>query len=493
MRLKTRYLGLAAGRPVATLDKKTAEILSVYVSERVRIRNKHSIVAVVDIAEQIIKRDEVALSAEAMEILNVKEGSYVEVTAESPPITTEYILEKLDGKELDVNKINTLAGDIMHNALTEAELAFFVSGVYIHGMSDEEIANMVKAMVRLGTRLDLKGEIYDKHCIGGIAGNRTTPIIISICASLGLKIPKTSSRAITSAAGTADVIETIAKVDFSVNEIKKIINKTGACMVWGGSLGLAPIDDKIIQIERHLSIDPKSQLIASILAKKMSIGSKGILIDIPYGNSAKIRTKKEAKKLGNRFKKVADMLNLKLEFEITDGSQPIGNGIGPVLEIRDILKVLMQEDNRPIDLEKRAVLLAGKILEMSGKVKKGIGAKTAMEILRSGKAYNKFKEIIEAQGGTLRDVNKKLRTAEFALDIISSKHGKVREIDNRKIALIARNAGCPADKSSGVYLYKHVNDKIDKGEKIITIYSGSLSELNSAKKTYEDINPILIS
>ena len=493
MELKVKFLGFSAGRPVAILNRKTAEVLSVYVNERVRIRNKHSIVAIVDITEKIVNENEVALSKEIIDILKIKEGSSIKVTTEPQPITTMYISEKLEGKELDDKKMKMIIGDIVHNTLTEVEVAFFVAGIYMHDMSYAETYNMIKAMVEFGKRLEISGEVYNKHCIGGIAGNRTTPIVIPICSSLGLKIPKTSSRAITSAAGTADVIETLANVEFPTEQIKKIINKTNGCMVWGGALGLAPADDKIIQIERHLSLDPRSQLIASILAKKMAINSKGILIDIPFGKSAKVKTKKEALGLGKRFKKLANMLRLKLEFLITDGSQPIGNGIGPILEMRDILKVLLQEEDRPIDLENRAVLLAGKILEMAGKAKKGEGMKIAYQELKSGKAHKKFKEIIEAQGGNFTDLDIKLKKAKFSSDIISSKNGKIKEIDNKKISLIAKTAGCPADKSSGVYLYKHVGDKIRKGEKIITIYSGSSSELDYAKKAYEDTIPIFIS
>lgn len=483
MRLKVIPLKFAAGHPIAILHQHTAQILSVYVSERVRIRKKHSIVAVVDIAEGILKEDEIALSSEAIKSLNIKQGDAVEVTEEIPPRTTHFILEKLQGKELSYEKLLMLSGDIVHNTLTEAELAFFVSGVYIHGMSNNEVANMIRAMVKFGKKLSIN-DSYDKHCIGGIAGNRTTPIVVSICAAAGVKMPKTSSRAITSAAGTADAMECLTNVEFSTDRIKNIIDKTGACLVWGGALGLAPADDKIIKVERHLALDPKSQLIASILAKKLAIGSRGILIDIPYGFSAKVKTRREARKLARRFKKVAKMLNLRLKVALTDGSQPIGNGIGPVLEARDVLKVLRQEPDRPLDLEKKSLFLSSVILKMAGK------KESAEEILKSRKAYGKFKEIIEAQGGSLNDTYMRLQLGKFSYDVKSEKHGNVISINNKKIASIARAAGCPADKASGVYLHKHVNGEVSPGDKLLTIYSNTKEELVYARKLYGEIRPV---
>ncbi len=484
MNLKVKSLKLVAGRPVAFLHKNTAKLLSVFVGERIRIRRKHSIVAITDIVEGMLKEDEIALSDEVIKAMRLMEGQAVDVTAEPQPKTTHYILEKLQGKELNYNKLFALIGDIVHNALTEAELAYFISGVYVHGMTDAEIADMIRAMVEFGKKLNLK-DTYDKHCIGGIAGNRTTPIVVSICAAAGIKMAKTSSRAITSAAGTADVVEVLANVEFNAKQIKKIVNKTNACLVWGGSLGLAPADDKLIQVERLLSLDPKSQLIASILAKKLAIGSRGVLIDIPFGNSAKAKTRKEAKSLGKKFKRISKMLGLKLEIALTDGSQPIGNGIGPVLEARDLLKVLKQDKDRPKDLEIKSLYLASSILKMAGM------SESAEEILKSGKAYKKFNEIIEAQGGSLKNIEKTLPKAKFSVDILAEKSGKIIEINNKKISSVAKMAGCPADKSSGLFLYKHVRDSINQGEKLATIYSGTKEEAEQSKRLFCEIRPYI--
>jgi putative thymidine phosphorylase len=485
MLLKVKSLNLSTGRPVAILHKRTARSLAIYAGDRIRIKNRHTIVAIVDLARGILKENQIALSEEVLTALNISEGYAVEISVEPPPKTTSYIIEKLHGKELDFEKLFALVGDIVHNTLTEAEIAYFVSGVYIHGMTDKEIANLTKAMVLFGKKLNIKGEIYDKHGVGGVAGNRTTPLIVAICAAAGVKMPKTSSRAITSAAGTADTVETLAKVEFSVDEIKRIVEKTNGCMVWGGALGLAPADDKIIQVERLLSLDPEAQLIASILAKKISVCPKGVLLDISYGKSAKAKTKADAEKLARRFEKISRMLRLHIKAIVTDGSQPVGNGIGPSLEMIDILKILKQEKDRPLDLEKKSVYMASLILGMAGKKNPEIIAK---EILKSGKAYEKFKEIIEAQGGKI----KVLEPAKFSFPVKAAKKGKVVEIDNRKISAVARSAGCPADKASGIYLNVHLNDKVVKNQLLMTVYAETADKLKFAKEIYSRMQPLMI-
>lgn len=353
----------------------------------------------------------------------------------------------------------------------------------------KETIFLIEAILKTGEILKFKKRyVVDKHSVGGVPGNRTTPIVVPICAAAGLLMPKNSSRAITSAAGTADVIETIANVEFNMKELKKIINKTGACMVWGGSLKIVPADNKIIKVEKILNIDPESQLIASIMSKKLSVGSKYIVIDIPYGKTAKL-SKKRAEALKSKFYYLGKYFHKKIRCLVTDGSQPIGNGIGPALELIDVIKILDPKQTGPKDLENKALLQAGTLLEMTGKAKKGNGIKLAEEILLSGKAYEKFKEIIKAQGGNL----KKIKLGDFKEYIHSKKRGKVREINNKLISSLAKLAGCPLDKYSGIYLHKHVGDKVRKGEKIITIYCESKHRLNEAAAFAHSKSPFVIN
>ena len=331
MILRVKALHLIAGRPIAIVHEDTAKWLNLHVGERVRIRRydkKQEIVAPIDIAGggTILDREEIALSQEITQELNLRSKEIVEINPALRPLSIDYIKKKLRGEVLTFTEIFSIVSDIVNNKLTEAEVAYFVSGVYLKGMNLDEITSLTKSMVKTGHQLDFhKKMVIDKHSIGGIEGNRTTPIVVSIIAAaidelrLNAIVPKTSSRAITSAAGTADVIETIAKVEFNIDEIRNIINKTNACLVWGGSLGLAPADDKIIQVERLLSLDPEAQLIASILSKKLAVNATHVLLDISYGRGAKMPNIATAKKLKEKFEKVATNLNLALKVTLTDG------------------------------------------------------------------------------------------------------------------------------------------------------------------------------
>ena len=483
MKLKIKKLKFLTGRPVCIVHEKTANKLSVHVGERVSIKgNKNKqIISVVDTVSDILKPSEIAVSEEIIKKLNLKPGQKVKVELTEHPHSIELIKKKLKGKSLSRKEIKEIVTNIANNSLTEVEVAFFVSAIYEEGMNLNEVKYLIQAMIETGNSIKLKGKVVDKHSVGG-GGNRTTPIIVSICAASGLTMPKTSSRAITSAAGTADVIETIANVDFSVEEIKKIIKKTKACFVWGGSLGLAPVDDKIIKIENIVTIDSPSQLLVSILSKKISVGSKYILIDIPYGKSSKIPTRKKAEELKNKFLKLAKAFYLRLEVLLTDGREPIGNGIGPVLEMRDVIKVL-KRDNPPKDLEEKSLMLSGKLLELTGKTKKGKGYALAKKILDSGEAFRKFTQIIKAQKGNIEKL-KKIQKPDFSYDIKSKKSHKIKHLNIKLINGLARSAGCPEDKSAGVYIHKKKNDLIKKGEKILTVYSISKEKLKHAIKFY---------
>lgn len=328
------------------------------------------------------------------------------------------------------------------------------------------------------------------NCIGGIAGNRTTPIGVSICAAAGLTLPKTSSRAITSASGTADVIETISNVELSAAELKKIVEKTNACLAWGGSLGLAPSDDKIIHVERLLNLDVEPQLLASIMSKKISAGSNYILIDIPFGPGAKFNTKKQARSLANKFKRLAGHFGVKLKIVYTQGREPIGNGIGPVLEMFDVLSVLKNEPNAPQDLKNKALFLSSELMTLCG-IKNS--KKLAKEILESGRAYEKFKEIINAQNKS-NNFDKKvaaLRLAKIDHVIYAEKSGKIYQIDNKKINSLCRILGTPETQGAGIYLHKHIGD-VKKGEPLVTLYSESKNKIEDALKFFKESTPILI-
>jgi AMP phosphorylase len=302
-----------------------------------------------------------------------------------------------------------------------------------------------------------------------------------------LKIPKTSSRAITTPSGTADAMETICKVDFNFQEIKEKLDKKDSCLVWGGKLNLAPSDDEIIEVERLLNLDPVPQLLASILAKKLSVNANYILIHIPYGRDAKV-TRKEAEKLKRKFYQLARYFDLKVKCVLNKVREPYGSSVGPALEMKEAIEVLKRKDSCH-NLEDISVQLAGKILEITGKSKDGkSGRDMAQELLDSGQAWEEFKEIVENQEGELKD----LEPAEHKEIIKAKKSGKIKDINITKLNQIARTAGCPLDKKAGLYLHSHLNDKIKKGQKLITVYAESRPELNQAVEKYREEEPIEI-
>ncbi len=490
MKLKIKNLNWSAGRPVIFLHDKTAKKMNVFVNERVVLSNSHSVYAIVDIFPRMVDKNEIGISKEVSTLLKLKTGSIVDVMLAEMAGAAPIIKKKMAGEELSSEEFIKLIDAIVNNKITEAEIAYFAASEKFSGLSMKETIYLVQAMVKTGAKLNFPGKcIADKHCIGGIAGNRTTPIVVSICAAAGLKIPKTSSRAITSASGTADVVETISNVDLPLKKIKKIVSKTGACLAWGGSLGLAPSDDKIIHVERILNLDIQPQMIASIMSKKISAGSNYLLIDIPYGVGAKINSLREAKKLGEKFEKVAKHFKIKIKSVYTNGDQPIGNGVGPILEMQDVLGVLKNEG--PEDLKEKSILLSAELMKLCG-IKNS--RKQAEIILNSGKALEKFIEIINAQNGKKDFKNKieKLQLAKFKRIIKTKKRGKITEINNKKINSLCRILGTPETIGAGAYLHKHLG-KTKKGEVLITLYSESKTKMREALKFWKKQKPIIIN
>ncbi|MBU2590167.1 MAG: AMP phosphorylase [Nanoarchaeota archaeon] len=489
MKLKIKDVDIASGDIlVAILNEKDALELGIQATDRIKIKrlrsNKH-ITAVVDIATSI-KQGQLGLFEEGLKLLNLKDKDSVEVTCGEPPKSIILIKDKLDGKRLTEEQINLIIEDIIENRFSDKEMTYFVSACYIRGLNLKETVSLTKSIVNTGTKIDLgKKIVLDKHCIGGIPNNRTTMIVIPILASLGYTIPKTSSRSITSPAGTADTMEVLAPVALSEAKIKSVVSKTNACIVWGGNTNLAAADDKLIKVRHPLKIDPEGMLLASILAKKKAVGATHVLIDIPYGYGAKFENKRSAKVLSKKFIKLGELLGMKIKVILTDGSQPIGNGVGPVLEAMDILSVL--KSNGPNDLRAKAIYMATELLKML-RVKNA--KEKVIETLNSGKAYDKFMEIIKAQGGKKHF---KLQKAKFFHSVLAKKDGKISSINNKGISTIARRAGAPQNKAAGLYLRVHKNQMVKKGEVLFTIYARTKEKLQFAITTAQHVEHIVIN
>lgn len=418
----------------------------------------------------------IGLNKLASNMLAVNDSDIISIAQASPISSMSEVRGKIYQQPFTEQGLKSLINDIKLGRLTDIDISSFITISAGGRLSLEEITWLTKAMVDSGQQMSWPTKVVvDKHCIGGIPGNRTTPIVVSIVAACGLFMPKTSSRAITSPAGTADAMESITEVNISLNRMKTVLLEANACLVWGGSVNLSPADDILIRVEKALNIDSDGQLIASVLSKKIAAGSTHVLIDIPVGKTAKVRTKEGAKNLSLLMIQVGKALGIKVKTLITNGSNPIGKGIGPTLEIKDVLSVLENSSDAPNDLKVKSLHLSAKIIEMSGLADKDNGLKVAVNSLASGQALEKFKQICQLQGGI-----KELKNATYTENITSEWNGIITEMDNRKIARLAKLAGAPDAKTAGLYLHKKTGNQVNTGDVLMTIHAESKGQISYA-------------
>lgn len=493
--LKYKHLGVSTQNDNIVFLKNDSEVcISEGFEALTRIRvstDSNSIVASLNVVtSDLLLPDEIGLSNTAAEKLNVKHGDLVDVSHLETIKSLDHLRAKIYNHKLDYHACQEIITDVVRGDYSNIHLSAFITACAGDRMDIDEIVDLTKAMISSGVQLKWnKDMVMDKHSIGGLPGNRTTPIIVSIVTAFGLTMPKTSSRAITSSAGTADTMEVLTNVSLSPDEIKNVVDKEGGCFVWGDAARLSPADDILIKVEKALDIDSEGQLIASVLSKKAAAGSTHVIIDMPIGETAKVRSSKVADQLKSHIEIVSKEIGLKTTVVITDGKQPVGFGIGPVLEAIDVLSILRREPNAPIDLKERALLLSGALLELSEKVKVGEGVKTATELLDSGKAFTKFKSICLAQGRFSEPV-----IAKYSHQVLSDNEGTLIRIDNRKLAKLAKLSGAPEFKSSGIRLNVHLGNTIKKGQVLYTIYAEAEGELKYALnylKIHKDIMTII--
>jgi thymidine phosphorylase len=441
--------------------------------------NGHQLLATLNIVDDpsIVGVDEIGLSNAAFQRFGMDCGARVSLVPAHPPASLDAVRRKIDGETLSADDLADIIEDVAAHRYSKMEIAAFL--VACAGfMTTEEVLNLTRAMASVGSRLDWHGiQVVDKHCIGGIPGNRTSMIVVPIVAAHGLPIPKTSSRAITSPAGTADTMEVLANVDVAVDDMRRIVRDIKGCLVWGGHVNLSPADDVLISVERPLGIDTREQLVASILSKKLAAGSTDLVIDIPVGPTAKVRSRAEATRLRKLFEYIAGHIGLHVDVVITDGAQPIGRGVGPVLEARDVMAVLNNDPSAPADLRDRSLLLAAHILEFDPALRGGQGLARATELLRSGAALKAMERMIAAQGVQ----QKAYPLGPLTHEVLAAADGVVGAIDCYRIARIARMAGAPMDKGAGLDLLKKVGDRVEAGEPLYRIHAHIKADFNFAR------------
>lgn len=487
--LKSKKLDFSTGNePVVVINQKEAEYYGVIAGDRVQLiwNSKFKGVAEVRTTTSKVKPGEVGLFKELWSKKDkLENGDIVEVEIISRPPSIQAIRKKLFGKKLDYQEIYSIIKDIVDDRLSEIETTYYVASSYLRDYTLDELYFTSKAVAETGEMLNLKVPAVDKHSVGGLPGNRTTMVVVPIVSSLGLYIPKTSSRAITSPSGTADTMEVLAPVTFTMTEIRKIVSKVNACMVWGGGVNLAPADDKIVRLTRPLGIEPYDKMIVSIMAKKVAMGIDYLVLDLPVGPTTKIPQNKFADEIEKKFLFLAKKFGMKIKVIRTPSYEPVGRGIGPALEARDVLRVLQQKELRPMDLEKKAIKLSGYLLELAGYCKIGQGAVIAQKQLTSGEADRQMKKIIAAQGGKSDIDSDEVALGALNYEIHAKKSGKIVFINNKAINEICVNLGAPSDKIAGIHMHVHYQDKVKVKDKLFTLYAQSQDRINLALKALE--------
>jgi len=482
--LKAKKLDLSSGRQLIALVNETdAANFGIYAGDKISLtwRGKTKIVIEVNLTDKEIKPGYVGLYKEIWEKSAIERDEIVEVHLLGRPDSIVAIKKRLLGKPLNFSEIDSIIKDIVSNRLSNIGITYFVASSYFYPAANEELYFLTKAIAANGEKMKFSGKVVDKHSVGGLAGNRTSMIVVPIIAACGLKIPKTSSRAITQPAGTADTMEVLCPVTFSADEVKSIIRKAGACLVWGGGFNLAPADDKILKVTYPLSLEPYDKMVVSIMAKKIACGVKYLVIDMPIGPTMKIPDQKTALRVKAKFEYLAKRFNIKIRVEMVKSVDPVGKGIGPALEARDVLRVLQQTDSRPLDLEQKSIRVAGRLLELCGRAKKGKGEKLAAETLKSGAAWQAMKKIITAQGGNAEVKANDITLGAIKYYVNSPKSGKITFTNNKSINDLCRILGAPTEKLAGLYLNKEFGDSVKKGERIFTLYAKNQERMSLAK------------
>jgi len=460
---------------------------------RVSVGAQRDVPAVVSLSSSLVARGDAGLSAELVGNVGAVAGQPIDLAPARRATSVQWIREKLDGHPLTPEQIRHVVTDIARGHCTSVEVTAWASALQVHGMSQDEVVAYIQAMVGTGERIRFaRGPVLDVHSIGGVPGNKYAPITVAIVASHGLLIPKTSSRAISSACGTADFMEVVCPVALSGPDIRRITEETGGVLCWGGGLQLAPADDAIIRVEYPLALDPKAQLLASVLSKKVAVGAQDVLVDLPVGAGAKVPDEAAGRALARDFIAIGERVGLRVQVSLSKGSQPVGRAIGPMPEVREALQALEGAPDVPAALVEKACTLAGRLLEMGGAAPTGEGAARARETLADGRALRKFRQIVAAQGGDGNVRSSDLLPGPFSAELHAPATGLVVSVHNPDLVQVARAAGCPRDKGSGLLLHCAPGDRVEAGAPLYTVFAEHRHRLAAATELARGLRPFRI-
>ncbi len=487
MKLIARTYDVDSSEPTVLIHDADCADIGVQEGDRVNLAGPKPMIVLVSHSDTVIEKGTLAMSESVALKCGIHDGDVINVTYASKPDSVRSIRKKMDGEKLSKEEIRSIVEDILENRLSKIEISAWLTSLYINGMDISEIADFTVAMAETGDMIKFdSAPVFDFHSLGGVPGNKITPIVVSIVAAAGIMIPKTSSRAISSACGTSDFVETFCNVEIDAESLKEITQEVGGVFSWGGSMNLAPVDDLVIKVEHPLGINPRAQMLASIMSKKLAIGATHLVVDIPTGAGTKVPTLEDAKRYAKDLMELGERIGMHVECAITYADQPVGYAVGPNLEARECISIL-EGNTHPAAVIEKACDCAGIILEVAGIPN---GSAKAKEILNSGEAYRKFMEIVVAQGGRPDLKSEDLKPGKFSYELRSPKSGYVHAIKNKDIVAIAKAAGAPSDKGAGLLFAKKKGQRVEEGEVLLTIYADNEAKLKRAKETAMKYQPM---
>ena len=489
MKLTALLTDTTVSEPIVVVNRDDALEMGVGVMDRVRISMEGSVVSTVIISNDNVMKGTIAIPINIMKKCGIEEGHDVEVEYSPLPASIRSIRKKINGGTLEKEEIDSIVNDIMAGNLSDKEIIAFVSSFNVNNSNLAEVAYLTRSMAATGKTVDLGVKpIFDFHSLGGVPGNKITPIVVSIVASEGLVIPKFSSRAISSACGTSDYVDTFCDVEMGADELVEAIRKVGGVFACGND-DYAPVGHFIIKAERPMGIDPRPTMMASIMSKKVAIGTTHLVIDIPLGGGGKIPDMEVAKEFASELIGLGTILGIHVECAVSYAGEPLGRTIGPILEAKECIGVL-ENGSGDESLIDKACGMAGIILEMAGEPD---GKVRALEILRSGKAYEKFLQIVEVQNGDPKIRSDDLVPGPFYKDVHAKYTGKVQYVDNSNMVAVAKAAGAPSDLGAGVELFHGKGDEVQKGDALFRIFAESQAKLDRAVESARSRRPMRVA
>ena len=411
----------------------------------------------------------------------------------------DIIAKKRDGKELNTDEINFFIKDYTNNNIEDYQAAALVMAIYINGMSYRETKDLTMAMASSGDMLDLSelGEnVVDKHSTGGV-GDKVTIILAPLIASLGIPVAKMSGRGLGYTGGTADKIEAIPGYNTGISEKEFIDNvKSIGISLITQTLNLAPADKKIYALRDTIACTESIPLIASsIMSKKIASGANKIVLDVTCGFGAFMKNIEDARELSKTMIEIGNLANRETVCVITNMNEPLGFAVGNSLEIIEAIEFL--QGKMPEDLKQVVLELGAYMVKLAGKGSNiEENKKMLLENIQNGKAYNKFIELVQNQGGDIgyvKDITK-FEKAKIIQEVISTTQGYVQAINAEEIGKLSCNLGAgrktkkdKIDLQVGIILNKKIGDFVNKGDKLATIYA---NDIEKAKDTENEIRRI---